>query len=214
MTREDVQKLLAMIQTVYPNYKPIDKTAAVNAWILALEDFNKNEVALAFKSYMTTNTTGFAPVPGQLIELIQTITNPQELNEMEAWSLVRKAISHSGYDSVEEFAKLPPEVQKAVGTPEQLRSWAIDEDFNEEVASSNFMRCYRTEVKRQREIAKMPQDIRELIEQANIGSYPSRLDQSRSRMIADHRETKQLENEQITDGVPMPERLRSVYDDL
>lgn len=212
MTREDVQKLLAMIQTVYPNYKPPDKTAAVNAWTLALEDFNENEVVLAFKAYMTTNTTGFAPVPGQLIEIIQTIANPQELNEMEAWSLVRKAISHSDFQ--ENYAKLPPTIQKALGDASQLRVWAVDTHFDEGVESSNFMRCYRTEVKRQQEIAKMPQDIRELIEQVNIGSYPSQLEQSRSRMIADNEKTKQPEIEQITDGVPMPERLRSVYDDL
>ena len=126
MTREKVQDFLAMVQATYPNYKPPDKTAAVNAWTIALEDFDENEVALAFKAYMTTNTTGFAPVPGQLIEIMQTITSPQELNEVEAWSLVRKAISHSGYNSKEEFAKLPPVVRKAVGLPGQLRSWAID----------------------------------------------------------------------------------------
>lgn len=214
MTREEVQDFLAMVQGAYPSYKPPDKTVATNAWFLIFEDFNKDGVTLAFKAYMTMNTTGFAPSPGQLIEIMQTITNPQEISEMEAWSLVKKAISHSSYNSKEEFAKLPPEVQKAVGLPDQLRSWAIDEHFNEEVVSSNFMRCYRTEIARQKEIAKMPKDIRELIEKSNIGSYASRIEQSRRNMIADLQETKRIETEQEYTGVPMPERLHGVYEDL
>ena len=114
MTREDVQDLLAMVQATYPNYNPPSRTAAVNAWTMALEEYSKDEIAMAFKVYMQTNTSGFAPAPGQLIDKIHSITKPQELNEMEAWALVSKAIRNSAYNSVEEYAKLPPVVQKAV----------------------------------------------------------------------------------------------------
>ena len=67
MTREDVKNLLAMIQATYSNFNPMDKTAAVNAWHMALEDFDRNQLAMAFKAYVRTDTSGFAPTPGKLI---------------------------------------------------------------------------------------------------------------------------------------------------
>ena len=72
MTETEVRKLLAMTQAVYPNYNPPSKEAAVNAWLMCLSEYDNNVVMAAFKAYMTTNTSGFAPAPGQLIEILQT----------------------------------------------------------------------------------------------------------------------------------------------
>ena len=157
MTEKEVRQLLAMTQAVYPNYNPPSREAAVNAWLMCLSEYDNNVVMAAFKAYMTTNTSGFAPAPGQLIEILQTLTQPSELNELEAWSIVRKALRNCGYNAEQEFAKLPPIVQKAVGTPQQLKIWACDSEFNENVVSSNFIKTYRTEVKRATELNKMPE---------------------------------------------------------
>lgn len=167
MTRENVQDLLAMIQGTYPNYKPMDKTATINAWLMALEEYDKDQVAAAFKMYMKSNSSGFAPSPGQLIENIQTLTRPKELNEMEAWSLVSKALKNGYYGAEEEFAKLPSIVQRAVGQPSQLRAWASDEEYNESVVSSNFMRSYRMELAQAQQISKLPQGMQNVIGKVN-----------------------------------------------
>lgn len=196
MTREDIQDFLAMVQGTYSNFNPKDKTAMTNAWAIALEDYDKNQVACAFKVYIQTDTSGFAPVPGQLIQNIQTITAPQRLNEMEAWSLVSKALRNSGYNSAEEFSKLPPLVQKAVGQPEQLRIWALDEDYNETVVSSNFIKCYRAELARANEISKMPIAAQHMIESVN-----------RDRGISVKPYVAIDENTQH-ESVPMPEHLK------
>lgn len=164
MTRNDVQDLLAMIQGAYPNFNPANKTATVGAWTMALEDFDKNQIALALKAYMRTNTSGFAPAPGQLIELIQEVTQPNQMNELEAWTLVSKAIRNSAYNSESEFAKLPELVQKALGSAAQLRIWAMDEEYNESVNSSHFMRTYRAVCEREKQVAKMPAEIRNMIQ--------------------------------------------------
>lgn len=217
MTREQIQDFLAMIQSAYPNFNPPNKTTAVNAWKLALEDYEKNTVHMAFKLYMQTNTSGFAPVPGQIIEKIYTMTSQQEPNEMEAWSLVSKAIRNSGYNSVEEFAKLPPLVQKAAGLPSQLRAWALDENYNEEVASSNFIKCYRNELAKQRELQKMPQSVRNLIEKANVGSYSAQIAKKRQQAIESSNDRKQGEIKALethTDSVPFPERLLEKLEDI
>lgn len=217
MTREQIQDFLAMIQATYPNFNPPSKTAAINAWTMALEEYEEKAVHMAFKLYMQTNASGFAPVPGQIIDKIHAMTQPQELNEMEAWSLVSKAIRNSGYNSVEEFTKLPLLAQKAVGLPDQLRTWALDENYNEEVVSSNFIKCYRNELARQRELQKMPQNVRNLIEKANVGSYLAGMAEKRKQAIESENERRQGEIKALEakhEGIPMPEKYKERLEDM
>lgn len=181
------------------------------------EEYTYEQVDIALRSYMKTNTSGFAPTPGQIIDKIHTMTQPQELNEMEAWSLVSKAIRNSGYNSVDEFAKLPPLVQKAVGLPSQLRTWALDENYNEEVVSSNFIKCYRNELAKQRELQKMPQNVRNFIEKANAGSYSAQIADKRQQAIESANERKQGEIKVLEvkhEGVPMPEKYKERLKDM
>ncbi len=217
MTREQIQDFLAMIQATYPNFNPPSKTAAVNSWTLALEEYEEKAVHTAFKLHMQTNTSGFAPVPGQIIDKIHTMTQPQELNEMEAWSLVYKAICNSTYNSVLEFEKLPPLVQKAVGLPDSLREWAMTENLNLEVVMSNFQRAYKAELKRHEELQKMPQNVRQLIEKANVGSYSAQIAEKRHQAIESASERKQGEIKALEmkhEGVPMPEKYKERLEDM
>jgi hypothetical protein len=80
-------------------------------------------------------------------------TQPNEMTEAEAWALVRKAASNSFYgQAAKEFDKLPPILQRLVGTPNQLRDWGMmdSNEFNTVVAS-NFQRSYRARVKSDKE---------------------------------------------------------------
>ena len=193
MTREETVKIMRIICDSYPNYKPTNLSETVDVWCMMLSDFTYDEVSIALKAYITSNTSGFAPAISQLIAMIQTITQEQEMNEMEAWALVSKAIRNSVYNSVEEFAKLPPLVQKAVGLPNQLRQWALDENFNEQVASSNFMRCYNAEVKRHYEIARMPSEVRQLIQNMPVSAHKAQIEQKRCETVKISTESKESE---------------------
>lgn len=207
MTREQTQDFLAMIQGVYPNFNPPNKTVAINAWTLALEDYEEKAAHTAFKMYMQTDTSGFAPVPGQIIDNIHKLTEPQELNEMEAWSLVSRAIRNSGYNSVEEFAKLPPIVQKVVGLPSQLRTWALDERYNESVVMTSFQRAYKIELKRHEELQKIPKEVRSLIEKVNINSCRGQIEQKRQQIIKSTSNRNEINTlESNGKSVPMPAR--------
>lgn len=163
MTREEVINLLMVIQAAYPNYNPQDKTVAVNTWHMMLSDYDYQIVMAAIKTYIATNRSGFAPSIGEVINCIHSLTEPNDLSEMEAWSMVKHAICNSGYNCLDEYNKLPPAVQKAVGSPSQLRAWGMDEDFNESVVSSNFMRVYRNELSKQHRDACMPEDVKALM---------------------------------------------------
>lgn len=166
MTVNDARKIIAVMLVSYPNFKPIDTELMATTWADMLNEYSYEQVSVALKCYITTDTSGFAPSIGQLIDKLKTVEQPQELNELQAWGLVRKAINNSGYHSEEEFAKLPPLVQKAVGTPGQLKQWGMsDIESIETVAQSNFMRTYRAVVKREDEVSRMPKEIRQLIQQ-------------------------------------------------
>ena len=214
MTEKEVRQLLAMTQAVYPNYNPPSREAAVNAWLMCLSEYDNNVVMAAFKAYMTTNTSGFAPVPGQLIEILQALTQPSELNELEAWSIVRKALRNCGYNSEQEFAKLPTVVKKAVGTPQQLKIWACDSEFNENVVSSNFIKTYRAEVKRATELNKMPAEIRKLIEMVNTNSVSAQIASENKKTISLSLEDKKVEETgkmEVINSVPMPEKYKKEF---
>lgn len=146
MTRDEAVKIVRIIYNSYPNYKPNNLSETVDVWHTLLAEYEYNKVAVALKAYILSDTSGFAPSIGELVAMMQ----PPTLNEMEAWSLVSKAIRNSLYNPVEEFDKLPYTVKKSVGSPAQLRQWAAEENFNEQVVASNFIKCYRNVAERER----------------------------------------------------------------
>lgn len=164
MTRTETQNILMSIQAAYPNYKPPDKTIAINTWHRMLEEYTYSQVSAGLEMYILSDTSGFAPSIGQVLDKIHTIGAPVELSEMEAWVLVSRALRNGYYGAEKEFEMLPPLVQKAVGAPSQLRNWAMtDSESVENVIQSNFMRTYRSVLRRENEMAKMPPKIKELI---------------------------------------------------
>lgn len=208
MTREETIKLLMVIQSAYPNFKPPDKTVAVDTWYTMLRDMDYNVVQMGLRAYITSDTSGFAPSIGQLINTIYTIQSPQELNEMEAWALVSKALRNGYYGAVEEFDNLPPLVQKAVGTPDNLRNWSqANTESVENVIQSNFMRSYRTVVKREEEIKKMPVDVQALIENVNKTSYSVQIGTKNQQTIKLSLEDNKSQNKPIK-GIPMPKEIK------
>ena len=201
----------------YPNYKPNNLSETVDVWHTMLSDYDYNLVSMALKSYILSDTSGFAPAIGQIVAKIHSITQPQELNEMEAWALVSKAIRNSIYNAADEYAKLPPIVQKAVGLPSQLMQWAIDDSYNESVVSSNFMRCYRIELAREKELSMLPEDARQIAQNGSGGTYAAQIGEERERVIKLSLDRKQGDIKALEakhDGVPMPEKYKDIYEKL
>jgi hypothetical protein len=202
MTVNDARKIIAVMLVSYPNFKPIDTELMATTWADMLNEYSYEQVSVALKCYITTDTSGFAPSIGQLIDKLKTVEQPQELNELQAWGLVRKAINNSGYHSEEEFAKLPPLVQKAVGTPGQLKQWGMsDIESIETVAQSNFMRTYRAVVKREDEVSRMPKEIRQLIQQ------------NEPKIMIEYTSVKAIEDKN-REWKPMSDEIRAKLDKL
>ena len=166
MTREETIKALMVIQAAYPNYKPQDKSVAVNTWAEMLSDVSYEKVNVALKAYIQTDKSGYAPSIGEIRSKIQEIFTKDATTDSEAWQIVWKAICCSGdYDrAVDNFNSFPVAVQRSVGSPGQLREWALTENLNVEVVSSNFKKTYRSEIQKEQERRKLSPDILKLIQ--------------------------------------------------
>lgn len=214
MTREETVKIIRIICGSFPNFKPSDLSETVDIWNMMLEEYTYNQIAGALKSYILADSTGFAPSIGQLIAKVKTIEEPAQLNESEAWGLVSKAIRNGYYGAVEEFSKLPPLVQKAVGIPDNIRNWSqTNLESVETVIQSNFLRAYRVEAQRAAEISKMPSDVKTMIENTFQNSYSAQIANKNKCSVKSLLEDKKTEYGQNNDTtVPMPNDWRERLD--
>ena len=178
MTREDTIKILSVLRGAYPAfYRDITKQEAestIALWESMFEEEPYELVGAAVKAFISGDGKGFPPAIGQIKERIRQITQPEEMTEQEAWAIVSKAVQRSTYGSVEEFAKLPPEIQAVVHDPGQLRQWAIGpaEDL-ETVVASNFMRSFRAKQKAIKEYIALPTSVKQLMISAGYRSDPT-----------------------------------------
>lgn len=202
----------------YPNYKPNNISETVDVWCMMLEDYNYNQISVALKAYVTSDTSGFAPSIGELIAKIQMISQPQELNEMEAWSLVSKALRNGTYGAVEEFSRLPPTVQEAVGNPDNLRNWATsDYKAIETVIQSNFIKTYRSVTSRAEEIKRVPAEIQKLIEKVNQNSLKAQIEQkyqNNTKLLSDKNKPPMSDTEDVEAYSGPPKEFEALKDSL
>lgn len=165
MTRDEVKEIIMIMTYTYSNYKPIDVKATVDIWASILAPYQFEGIKAALHAYILSDTKGFAPSPGQLVDQIQA--RDFDMTELEAWGLVNKALSNSNYHAKEEFDKLPLLIQKTLGRCDVLKEWAIMEmDTVQSVIQSNFIRNYRTVLQREKERNKLPTRLRETLEAA------------------------------------------------
>lgn len=174
MTEAECRRLMADMAAIWKNYKPLDVQTETRVWMRYLGEYTYPEVNAALDAYVVTDTKGFPPSPGQLLDRLHSTRNSGELTASEAWALVSRAIKRSGYYSREEFEKLPQAVRKAVGSPDQLRDWALDESYVEGVAKGQFSRAYESELAREHEYQKMPENVKALIRKAEAGRIGER----------------------------------------
>lgn len=169
MTRQEALAIMAMLKTAYPSfYKDLSKeelNAAVNLWATMFSEEPIQVVTEAIKALMCT--LKYPPTIADVKEKIAAIMHPQTMTEMEAWQLVRQAISY--YRAEETFAQLPPILQKIVGSPSVLRQWAqMEAETVDSVIQSNFMRSYKARVAHEKEYAMLPASTRNLIRELAV----------------------------------------------
>lgn len=179
MNRTETAKILALLQSEYPNSfsKLTEEQMNLKLELWASEFVNDPFIAVytALRMYMETGVQ-FAPNIGQIRKRMQLQKDQSELSEGEAWAMVSKACRNGSYGYMKEFSKLPPIVQKAVGRAEQLREWAsMDESQVQTVVASNFMRSFRAEKERQNETDIYPPALKTMINQLKFAQKENTL---------------------------------------
>jgi len=185
MTYDDTLMVMGVLRAAYPNYyKGMTRKEAdgiVGLWSAMFADEPAELVAAAVKAHIATDTKGFPPHIGAIKDAIVKLQTPEEMTELEAWSLVRRAVSGASMDdtsrifrdgvfsppsAIVNFEKLPPVLQRLVGDPKRLAEWnMVPNDELETVVQSNFMRSYRARAAHERELLALPADIRQTMQQ-------------------------------------------------
>ena len=166
MTLKETRDVFAVLQANYPDtFRGLSDQAlltTVNLWQRMFTEEPKELVMKAVEAHIASSTDRYMPNVGIIKEEIRKLTAPKSLSENEAWALVSRAMRNGTYGYREEYAKLPPAVQRAVGSAEQIHEWAMmDSETVQSVVASNFMRSYRTIQKREEELAKLPEGCME-----------------------------------------------------
>jgi len=168
MTDQETWKLIYVIKASYPSFykdfKPVDYENLFTAWNMVMDDYSYEQASAGLKVFLTSDTKGFPPSPGQVVDCIVKITKPdtEQLPEAAAWDIVRRAIERGIYHAEEDFNNFPEIIKKCVGSPANIREMATNADFNEGVESSNFYRKYRNCLERDKQDAKIPKAVKAL----------------------------------------------------
>ena len=163
MTRDEVKRIVMITQAAFPNWKVEDKKTLLDVWTEVFRDDDPKVIEAALMHYIRTDTSGFAPSPGKLrtgfLEAVEDYDDTED-----AIAELRKAVARASYYSEEEFRKLRPAMQKAVGNPENMRIWAQeDADTLESVTFSHIRRSYRSIKERERKEKSMKPMQRNLL---------------------------------------------------
>lgn len=169
MTLQETATIMDILTAAYPHFyggkNAPNVKSTLSLWASVFADDDVRLVAAAVKAIIVADTREFPPTIAHVKEKMrQLVAEKDELTEAEAWTLISHATRNGLYGSKEEYAKLPPTLQRLVGSPEQLRTWAMmDSDTLHSVVSSNFQRSYKIMVQREREEAKLPKDVLALV---------------------------------------------------
>ncbi|MBQ6233567.1 MAG: hypothetical protein IJJ80_08680 [Clostridia bacterium] len=167
MTRQETIKILSVLRAAYPGFysriSEADAQMAVNVWTEMFCDDDYQLVSAAVKAVINAGTKdGYPPDIGRIKEEIRRFAQPETDTAMAAWNQVRKAISY--YNARENFNKLPELARQIVGSPNQLKEWAMMEmEDVGTVVQSNFLKAYRAKEKVYQAQQALPPDVKRIV---------------------------------------------------
>lgn len=147
----------------YRGLKDGDAKAVVTLWKIQFAEDNYKDVSLAVHTLISTRTDTFPPVIGEIKEVLRSITHPDEIPSGDAWDMVMKCIKRGTVHAAEDWANLPEDVRAAVSVDE-IKRHAENEDFNEGVEKSLFLKRWAVLRERRRAEQQMPPTLKAQID--------------------------------------------------
>ena len=160
--------IMDILAAAYPRFycgpEAPDRVQVLKLWAEMFANDDVALVAAAVKCHIASDRGGYPPHIGAIKNEMAALTRPAGLDAAQAWELVRRAVSNSGYDSQEEYNRLPEEVRRAVGSPGQLYQWSqMDSSTFHSVVSSHFRKTWEAREAKRRQEALVPEDVRRLM---------------------------------------------------
>lgn len=175
MTVQETGIIMDILTAAYPRFcGGTDRAQMLALWAEMFADDNVAFVAAAVKSYIATDMKGYPPHIGAIKNAMHSLTQRNAVDEDQAVELLRRAVSNSAYEALEEFERLPPSIQRMAGSPNQLYEWSqMDPDAFNSVIISHFRKSWRARQESQRQDALLPADVKNVLssltEQRSIG---------------------------------------------
>ena len=161
MTLNETNRILAIIAEAYPSFlKDRNPKITSELWHELFEKIPYEKVQASLMEFILKDTKGFAPAPGMLRAILLSHMAENDMSEMEAWSLLVKAVSRSAYYSREEYEKLPPVLQDIIRSPQVLHEWAfLNESYLQSTVFPWFCRSFSRRIESEREESLMPSSV-------------------------------------------------------
>lgn len=177
MTKNDVVKIFIVIRTAYPNFykemKKEDLEATINLWAEMFAHENTQLVVAAVKNLI--NTFKWPPTIADVKEEMYKLTQTETETPVEMWNKIKAAMRRASYYANEEFEKLPEVAKKFVGSPNQLREWALSVDYNDSVVKGQFFKQYEILKQREKDSKLMLPQVKEIAMQLKSNMDATRL---------------------------------------
>ena len=130
MTKDEFNLVVAAMRGYWPRSAEhiCPDAASKRLWYGSLADIDYKVCETALMELAATSA--FPPAISEIRSTAARQKAPRSMlmSPAEAWALVEKAVRRSTYYAAEEFSKLPATVQRAVGSSDVLRSWAMSEN--------------------------------------------------------------------------------------
>lgn len=172
MIKEEVLKILAVLETAYPNFYKNCTSAEVDQIVtlyqLMFKDCNYRLVSMAITELI--NTFKYPPTVADIKEkMYELTTHDTEQSATELWDKLLKAIRNGYYGAEEEFKKLPDEVKEFLKSPIHLRELSeTDSSTIHTVVKGQFLKQIEIIKKRRKADSMMHPDTKMAINNGTI----------------------------------------------
>ncbi len=167
-TKNDVERVIAMLSLAYPNYEngktPAQISATIDLYHRFLRDVETPILEAATMQHIASSK--WFPSVYELREAALSITHHGESSAEEAWLEVKDTIRRVGYYGVPQFSD--PKVARSVEAI-GWRELCLTPIETEGVTRAHFMRIYDSFKNRERSNHLMLPEIRQSLERKKIG---------------------------------------------
>jgi hypothetical protein len=162
MVREDIVRGLNVL---YKMCKKEERTVEelemnIYVWEEIFKPYSYEQFKLAIMQFLANDVYKTFPAVGAVYKYIAMANKTKHREFTEVWQEIYKAICNSGYHANESFDSLSIEAKEVVRSPQNLKQWAMTEDFNAEVVYSNLNQIYKNNCKHKDQVESIPENLR------------------------------------------------------